>query len=179
MPRIQGTHIVTTRHNASAPATFLRHSASQTRTGPRRQRLFRVTARHKVAQGPSASDFSASQRVTNSPGAEAPAKSNRHSASQTRTRPQRQQLFSVTARHKLAQSFSTSDFSASQRVTNSQGAEAPAKSNRHSGFQPSQFVTNSHGTLAPPTSLRHSEALTRTGLRRQRPFTVTARHKLS
>ena len=139
----------------------------------------RVTTRHKLARGLGAGDFTASQRVTNSHRASAPATFLRHSASQTRTGPRRQRLFSVTTRHKVARGPSASDFSASQRITNSLGAGAPAKSNRHSGFQPSQFVTNSHGALAPAISLRHSEALTRTGLRRQRPFTVTARHKLS
>ena len=144
MPRIQRTHIVTTRHNAS-----------QTRTRPRRRRLHCVTARHKLAPGLSASDFSASQRVTNSHWASAPATFQRHNASQSRTGPKRQRLFSLTAHHKLAWGRGASEIQPSQRVTNSQGAQAPVNSNRHSASQ------------------------TRTRPRRQRLPTVTTRHKLA
>ena len=128
---------VTNSHWASTPATFLRHSESQTRTGPRRQRLFSVTTRHKVARGPSASDFSASQRITNSLGAGAPAKSNRHSASQTRRGPKRQCIPTVTARHKLARGLGASDCQPSQRVTNSHQTSAAATFQRHSASQTS------------------------------------------
>ena len=113
---------VTNSHRASAPATFLRHSASQTRTRPQRQRLFCVTARHKLALGLGASDFSASQRVTKSHGAQAPATFQPHSASQTRLGPGRQRNPTVTARHKLAGGPSASEFQPSQRVTNSHAA---------------------------------------------------------
>ena len=125
---------VANAHGAPPPARAARHKGSHMTTRPQPQRFPPVTQGYTRPRGP------------------APKRSASHNGSQASTGPHPQRVPLVTTGRKSPRGLSPSAFRPSQRVTNANGAHAPARSVRHNG---SQAPTGPPPQRAPPVTTGH------------------------